>query len=506
MHKNITITNFSFTYQNSIEPIFDNLSIQLETGWTGVVGANGSGKTTLLKLLCGILAYDKGHLGISGSVYYCEQRTDHMPDSFPDFLKSVTKQTYRLKETLQVQEEWQYRWPSLSHGERKRAQIATALYHNAYLLAIDEPSNHLDQHSKQILFNALKSHRGIGLLVSHDRQLLDNLCKHTLFIIPPKIEIRKNGYGLAVRELEREAQHRLHTYTISKQEVKKLKRKVAQQREKANNADKRRSKGKLNTKDHDARSKKDLAKLTGRDKVDGRLHHRLKSQLKRAEDRHDRLDFKKNSPLGISFNKEISRIKFPLIIHKNTLPLGSVKKLTFPELTINSDDCIGIIGFNGSGKSTFLEYLINYLAFNPDQILYIPQEIPAKAAEVLINRLHGYPDELKGRLMNMVSRLGSDPVYLLQTTLPTPGEVRKLLLAEGLMKQAGIIIMDEPTNHMDLPSMECIETALKECRCTQLLVSHDLVFLEKIVSHYWHFKEAEKNLFSIEVVPSKAAS
>jgi macrolide transport system ATP-binding/permease protein len=169
---------------------------------------------------------------------------------------------------------------------------------------------------------------------------------------------------------------------------------------------------------------------------------------------------------------------------------------------MGSNDKIGIIGDNGTGKSTFLRYIIDTLHVNTGQLLYIPQEIPISQSGTLANRLHGYPDEKKGRLMNIISRLGSDPVHLLQTSLPTPGEVRKLLLAEGIMEKVGLIIMDEPTNHMDLPSIECVETALKECNCAQLLVSHDYAFLKNVISYYWHFKEEGDNCFTIEVLSS----
>jgi macrolide transport system ATP-binding/permease protein len=505
MQKYITADTLSYTYANSIKPIFSDISFQLEQGWTGVVGANGSGKTTLLKLLCGLLPPDNGSVDIKGPVYYCEQRTDIAPDAFSDFLHAVDKSSYRLQEALQIEDDWINRWPSLSHGERKRAQIATALFKNPLLLAVDEPSNHLDYNSKKILFKALISFRGIGLLVSHDRDLLDGLCNHTLFIHPPRIDLRKNGYSIAADEIEREKQYQQVSYDLAKREVKKLKRKVAQQKEKATLSDKKRSKRTLNKKDHDAKAKKDLARLTGKDSVDGRLHKQLKSQLQKAEGKKEKLSYIKNRTLGITFDTQTSMLKFPLIIHKSKIHLGKEKQVVFPELIIDSAAKIGIIGKNGTGKSTFIEYIITYFSLNRDQIVYIPQEIPISFSEILVSRTKEYDGLLKGRLLNIISRLGSDPVHLLQTSLPTPGEVRKLLLAEGIMKNAGLIIMDEPTNHMDLPSIACVETALKECNCAQLLVSHDYTFLNNVVAYYWYFKEEDEGRYSIEILSSLAS-
>ena len=101
--------------------------------------------------------------------------------------------------------------------------------------------------------------------------------------------------------------------------------------------------------------------------------------------------------------------------------------------------------------------------------------------------------------MTIISRLGSDPNHILETILPTPGEVRKLLLAEGIMMNPGIIMMDEPTNHMDLPSITCIEQALKECSCAQVLISHDFNFLNNTVDHFWLFSQINENDYKINI-------
>jgi ATPase subunit of ABC transporter with duplicated ATPase domains len=88
--------------------------------------------------------------------------------------------------------------------------------------------------------------------------------------------------------------------------------------------------------------------------------------------------------------------------------------------------------------------------------------------------------------MTIISRLGSRPQRLLESVAPSPGETRKLLLALGMTRLPYLIVMDEPTNHMDLPSIECLEAALVNCPCALLLVSHDQRFLEKLTQIRWH--------------------
>jgi macrolide transport system ATP-binding/permease protein len=99
------------------------------------------------------------------------------------------------------------------------------------------------------------------------------------------------------------------------------------------------------------------------------------------------------------------------------------------------------------------------------------------------------PNEKLGRMMTVVSRLGSRPHRLLDSVEPSPGEIRKILLATGIANTPYLIVMDEPTNHLDLPSIECLEHALTDCPCGLLLVSHDQRFLDALARKRWHISE-----------------
>ena len=493
----VIINNLSFAYPNAAEPLFDQVSVQCQSGWTGIVGPNGGGKTTLLKLIKGDLKPDHGDIRTPGLVLYAEQRMHDMPHALPDFLISFEKYAIRIKDQLQIHGDWSERWESLSFGERKRCQIAVALAKDPDVLLLDEPSNHLDHSSKQILIGALEDFRGVGLLVSHDRDLLDTLCSHTLFVEPPKIDLRACAYSLAAQEREREQESLRHEREVRKKAVKKLKRRAQQQRQKAEAADKQRSKRGIAAKDHDAKTKIDLARFTGKDGVHGRLYERTKARLQRAEEQQQAIRVKKKFDLGISYAESGNSYKFPIVISATTLQMGEAF-LQVPELSLNAGEKIGLIGDNGSGKSTFVRFLTNLLPFQADQLIYIPQEIPAESIGRIVQRIHNLSDANKGDIMTIIRRLGSEPTRVLETSLPSPGEVRKLLLAEGIQKNPALIIMDEPTNHMDLPSIRCLEEALSECGCALLLVSHDFVFLQQVVSYYWTF---ERNNLISKIVP-----
>jgi macrolide transport system ATP-binding/permease protein len=451
-----------------------------------------------LKLISGMLQPDSGTLQLPGPGYYAEQRTDLMPRGFPDLFESPRKSVFRLRASLGIEDDWQEKWDKLSHGERKRAQIAAALFAEPLILAIDEPSNHLDTRGRTVLLDALKLYKGIGILVSHDRELMDILCQDTIFLDPPEIDVRRCAYSVAVRERERDNKSRETEHELARKEVKKLKDKVIRQREKTSRTSKLRSKRHIRTKDHDAKAKKDLGRLTGKDAIEGRIYKRFETKLERAKGYQDSIEFRKSFPLGIKFQEEEAGRFFPLIIPSGSLKLGKEKTLRMPELTIQYGDKVGLLGNNGSGKSTFLNYLIGSTHLPENKLIYIPQEIPATQSRSILERVHQYDREIKGQMMILISRLGSDPRRVLETDIPTPGEVRKLLLAEGILKNPGMIILDEPTNHMDLPSIECVERALKECTCTQLLVSHDRFFLRNTADTFWFFSEITENEFSMD--------
>lgn len=170
----------------------------------------------------------------------------------------------------------------------------------------------------------------------------------------------------------------------------------------------------------------------------------------------------------------------------NSLALGDQKRLYYPELILKATDRIAITGPNGSGKSTLIRSIVEALNVPREHITYIPQEIDANQSQNILTQARELPGDRLGYLMTIVSRLGSRPHRLLSSTNPSPGETRKLLLAIGMTYTTHIIVMDEPTNHMDLPSIECLEQALLECTCSLLLVSHDKRFLENLTEKTWN--------------------
>jgi ATPase subunit of ABC transporter with duplicated ATPase domains len=485
----ILFQNVSFTYDRATQPLVCNLSVHLTRGWTGIVGANGVGKSTILKLATGGLEPQQGRVIIPEFAIYCQQRTDSAPDQLDDLIHAISGDAFRIKGRLGVEEDWMKRWTTLSHGERKRAQIAVAMWRKPQVLAVDEPTNHLDADAQDLLFAALSTFRGVGMLVSHDRKLLDDLCHQCLFVEPPDAILRPGNYSRGLQQAEKDKMTVQKQRTQAKHNFSRLKREAAKRRDAAAQALRKRSKRGLALKDHDTRGKINLARVTGKDGFAGKQLNQLEGRLAQAQMKMDGSKVKKSYKMGIWMAGAKSKRNTLFNLPAGSFPLGGDRWLYIPDLSMKPDDRIALTGLNGSGKSTLVAYIMQSLNLQENHVTYIPQEIDSHASQNVMERARDLPNEKLGQMMTIVSCLGSRPHRLLESAKPSPGEIRKILLATGIANVPHLIVMDEPTNHLDLPSIECLEQALVDCPCGLILVSHDQRFLEALAHKRWHISE-----------------
>jgi ATPase subunit of ABC transporter with duplicated ATPase domains len=476
----------TFRYDSSSATLFQKICLHISSGWSGVVGANGTGKTTFLKLATGLLEPNEGRVESMAKSVYCEQRTDDIPDKLAQLIGTSNKSACLIRNRLGIQDDWVVRWETLSHGERKRAQIAVAFWLKPSVLAIDEPTNHIDSQARDIIITALSGFKGIGLLVSHDRELLDSLCHQCLFVEPPEVIVRPGGITKAAAIAKAEQEFIKKQLSQRKRKYKSLKKEFIKRRELAGQARKKVSKRRLAKKDSDGREKLDMARLSGKDGVGGKVQRQIHRRMERAGQKLAKIKVEKEKTLGIWVPGYCSKRNTLLTLKAGMLPLGGERKLSFPELVICPKDRIAVTGPNGSGKSTLVHHLVKSLKLPLEHITYVPQEICLNESRRILTQAQTLSGDKLGHLMNIVSRLGSDPERLLDSNAPSPGETRKLLLAIGVTCKPHIIIMDEPTNHMDLPSIQCLEDALSDCPCSLVLVSHDKYFLGKVTQKSWN--------------------
>lgn len=477
--------HLSFTHEGATAPLVEDLTVQFPPGWTGIVGANGTGKTTLLRLVAGELEATGGSVVRQGDVIVCEQRTDDAPTSFPAFLQANDAETCRLRGVLRIAHDWHARWETLSHGERKRAQIGTALWQHPQVLLLDEPTNHIDADARQLLLQALREFSGIGLLVSHDRELLDALGIQCLFLDPPQGILRAGTYSEAMAQARQDDDSLRHQRQTAQREVGRLSREQQRRLVDAGGADRQRSKKHLARHDTDGRAAIDLARVTGKDGQAGRRARQMLGRVQQAQDHLAGLAGKKAYALNFWLPESRSPRQHLFTVSAGTVELGAGRTVHLPELTMGRDDRIAITGANGTGKSTLLRHLLQRLNVPETHVIYLPQEIDRAQAEQIMADVQQLPPKELGLVMTVVSSLGSRPERLLESWDASPGEIRKVLLALGVVRTPHLIIMDEPTNHLDLPAIELLESALAQCPCGLILVSHDLPFLERLTTREW---------------------
>jgi ATPase subunit of ABC transporter with duplicated ATPase domains len=225
------------------------------------------------------------------------------------------------------------------------------------------------------------------------------------------------------------------------------------------------------------------------DGMAGKRLNQLTGRLSQAQKKLQKAKVKKRYETGIWVSGEKSKRNTLFSLSAGSLCLGRNKWLHFPDLLMKPDDRIALTGPNGSGKSTMIGQIMGSLNIGKDRVIYLPQEIDIHKSQDIINKARKLPNEKLGQMMTVVSRLGSRPHRLLDSVEPSPGEIQKILLATGIASIPYLIVMDELTNHLDLPSIECLENALIGCPCGLFLVSHDQRFLDSIARQRWNISE-----------------
>lgn len=490
MASSLIFNRVSFTYPQSTQTLLHDVNLDLHNGWWGLVGDNGAGKSTLIHLALGKLSPLSGNIK-APAASFCPQETREKPPGLESYLEALYGKDNRagkLFSLLALDHDWPYRWESLSHGERKRFQLACVLWEDREFLAVDEPTNHLDDTSRRLILASLKEYDGIGLIISHDRDFMEELCPNCLFLRSNTVTLRPGTLSQGWEQEERERREMVNKRALARQEVKRLEQEAASRRRLAEGQQKRRSKGGLDIKDHDARFKKNLARISGKDGTGGKLLRQMDGRLAQAREERDSLDGEAFRKTGVTQRSRRFRGDRILYRKEGTVALGEEKVLIHPELVLGPDDRIALTGDNGTGKSSLIKTLLEESDRPSGEILYIPQEPNPSEKDALRQGLAELNDRDKGALVSYFSRLGGTPESLLESAYLSPGEERKLMLSFGLTREPVLIVLDEPTNHLDLTSILSLEETLAQAECALLLVSHDSRLREKLTNREWRLE------------------
>ena len=469
LHLSLRAQRVSFSYADRL--LLDDVTFQLGRGWTGLVGANGAGKTTLLRLLLGELRPTEGQLEFQpqgARVRWCPQPVEVQDDDVGAFAWANDRLARQLHGRLRFAPETLERWPTLSPGERKRWQLSTALWSEPEVLLLDEPGNHLDQEGLAILREALAEFGGVGLIVSHDRALLDEVTRATLRLDEGTARLWQHPFSAAralwtaeetrARDSQRETQRRLQAQE----------RKLDAHRRTLAASERSRSAGARMKNKHDSD-----ARALGADFRAQMAEMSHSAAARRVERQVDNV----RTALGqIEIRDEAGQAVFlrtEPCPHATVVQFDGEVRGKRVVLQVGRDEHVWLGGRNGSGKTTLLREVLADCRVPEAKRLVLPQELTVADARGDLLVLRELDTEARGRVLQLVHALGVEPDHLLRTERPSPGEARKLRLALGLARPCWLAVLDEPTNHLDLPAIERLETALSGFAGALLLVTHD---------------------------------
>ncbi|WP_072789864.1 ABC-F family ATP-binding cassette domain-containing protein [Cognatishimia maritima] len=458
------------------DPVFDNLDLVVQPGdRVALVGRNGSGKSTLMKVMAGLVEPDRGDIVVPPgiSVGYMEQEPDMAGyATLGDFASSGLDagELYKVERAGEgLKFDPARTVETASGGERRRAALAKLMAEAPELMLLDEPTNHLDIEAIGWLESELKQTRAGFVLISHDRAFLRELTRATLWIDRGMVRRQEKGFDAfeawrdKIWDEEDTARH-------------KLDRKI-------------KAEARWAVEGISARRKRNQ----GRVRALGELRKERASQIKRQG--AAAMDFQAGPKSG---KKVIEAKDLSKAFGDKTI----VRKL---DILIQRGDRIAFVGPNGVGKTTLIKMLMGQEApdsgsvalgtnlvpaifdqtraqLDPDMTLWDSltgdpeMRVSGKADQVMVR---GNPKHVVGYLKEFLfdERQARAPVRSL-----SGGEKARLLLAKLMAKESNLLVLDEPTNDLDVETLDLLQELLDDYDGTVLLVSHDRDFLDRVAT------------------------
>lgn len=491
-HNLILLRDVSFELRPGVW-LFKNLNVGFGKEKTGLVGKNGTGKTTIIKLITELAKPNSGIVENSARIVYLPQ--DYQIDLSCSVLETLnTPAEHEALATL-AKVGLQYIqldriMGSLSGGERTRVVLASLLVQEADFMILDEPTNNLDTEARQAVYNLIERWKGGLLVVSHDRVLL-NLMDRTLELSEKGLKEYGGNYDFYTEQKELEEEALQRQLSDMEKEFRKVKKQAQATKERQQ---KRSSRGKKVAPDLGLPKSILNEMRKSAQQTSGKLKKIHESKIGEASENF------KAAKERISPNNRIevdlSRTDIPagkLVTEFEEVSFGYGEQVIFKgfNLTVHGPDRLVINGPNGSGKTTLVKLMLGELQPSAGEITlgincfaYLDQSVVVldKNKTVLENleEMSGL-DEKAARNWLALFLFPADDVFKKVEVLSGGERMRAALaciLAGNTPPQ--LLVLDEPTNNLDLNSIEQIESALLNYKGALIVISHDKTFLQNI--------------------------
>jgi len=513
----ISITNLSY-YLGS-RALYENASLHIKPNQKiGLIGLNGTGKSTLLRIINGEYQIDGGTISKAGDVTIGFLNQDLLSYQTDDSILSVAMQAFERQNQLQklidevlhemetnyrdelvdklgkLQEEFdaldgytvqsraeeimeglgfatddlQKPLRQFSGGWRMRVMLAKLLLQKPSLLMLDEPTNHLDLPSIQWVEKYIQTYEGAVIVVSHDREFLDNVVDVIVEVAGAKLNYYPGNYSFYLEEKALRNEIQKGAYENQQAKIRQTERFIERFKAKA-------------TKAKQAQSRvKQLARM---ELVDAVI------------DESARVNFK------FQFSTQPGRH----ILHLDdiTKHYGPKRILTHADIRLERGDKVALIGANGRGKSTLLRIISGseplndgrrQLGHNVSFSFYAQHQLESLNVEdsLLEELKQANPTKTEGELRGVLGcfLFSNDEVFKKIKVL-SGGEKSRVALAKVLLSQANFLLLDEPTNHLDMQSVNILIQALEQYEGTYVVVSHDRYFVSQIANKIWYIEDEQ---------------
>jgi ATP-binding cassette subfamily F protein 3 len=459
---------------------------ELPAGVTLLVGENGSGKSTLLKLLAGVETPTAGTVvrARNLTIGYLTQEVgrDRAAKTVYEAVAAAAPHTlepweveYRVAEILDglgmKPDRLEQPVGTLSGGEKKMVGLAGLLLQAPDLLLLDEPDNHLDLAAKAWLEELVQGYRGAVVVVSHDRYLLDRIANRIVEVEDCRLEEYAGSYASYAEERERRLLRRHELHKVERDEIKRL--------------------------------EASLRELKRWASMNDKFAPRAESMARRVERARTAAA---ERPI---LRRERIRVRFDaarsgqnvLECKQATRSVGERVLFRPFDLVVRYGERVGVVGPNGSGKTTLLRAITGQepldggsLNIGASVVLgyYAQEQETLPADQTPLQFVSALRPMSQQQAVGVLQRLlfsyedAFTPIAKL-----SGGEKGRLQIARLMLADANFLVLDEPTNNLDIPSIEVLEAALDEFDGTVLVVSHDRYFLDRVVDRIVSIEDGE---------------